>query len=88
MAIDKAQIEARLGQIIDPNMETDLISSKAVKSIDLAGDGCSIKILLGYPAASYFDALRHEIEVAVGAIEGMGSVAVSVASEIKSHAVQ
>jgi ATP-binding protein involved in chromosome partitioning len=88
MAIDKAQIEAKLGKIIDPNMETDLISSKAVKSIELVGDGCSIKILLGYPAAGYFDELRQQIESAVAAIEGMGNVAVEVASEIKSHAVQ
>ena len=88
MAIDKAQIEAKLGQIIDPNMEADLVSSKAVKSIELVGDGCSIKILLGYPAAGYFDELRQQIESAVGTIAGMGKVAVEVASEVKSHAVQ
>jgi ATP-binding protein involved in chromosome partitioning len=88
MAIDKAQIEAKLGQIIDPNMEADLVSSRAVKSIELVGDGCSIKILLGYPAAGYFDELRQQIESAVGTIAGMGKVAVEVASEVKSHAVQ
>jgi len=88
MAIDKSQIEAKLGQIIDPNMETDLVTSKAVKSIDLVGDGCSIEILLGYPAAGYFDELKQQIETAVAAIEGMGNVAVNVASQIKSHAVQ
>ena len=88
MAIDKAQIEAQLGQIIDPNMESDLVSSKAVKSIELVGDGCAIEILLGYPAAGYFDELKQQIETAVGGIEGMGSVAVTVASQIKSHAVQ
>jgi len=88
MAIDKAQIEAKLGQIIDPNMETDLVSSKSVKSVELVGEGCRIKIVLGYPAAGYFDELRQQIEAAVGAIEGMGDVAVEVSSEIKSHAVQ
>src|SRR5210317_892358 len=88
MAIDKSQIEAKLGQIIDPNMETDLVSSKAVKSIELVGDGCSIEIQLGYPAAGYFDELRQQIETAVAEIEGMGNVAVNVSSQIKSHAVQ
>ena len=88
MAIDKAQIEAKLGALIDPNMEADLVSSKAVKSIEVNGADCSVEILLGYPAAGYFDELKQEIETALGGIEGMGAVAVSVSSQVKSHAVQ
>ena len=88
MAMDKSQIEAQLGQIIDPHMETDLMSSKAVKSIDLDGDDCRIEVTLGYPAAGYFAELQQQIESAVGGIEGAGKVTVSVSSEVKSHAVQ
>ena len=58
MAIDKAQIEAKLGEVNDPNMETDLVSSKAVKSIELSGDDCRVEIVLGYPAAGYFEQLK------------------------------
>ncbi len=88
MAIDKSQIEAKLGQIIDPNSESDLVSSKAVKSIELEGDGCKIEIQLGYPAAGYFEELKQQIQTAVATIDGMGSIDVEVTSLIKSHAVQ
>ena len=88
MAIEKSQIEAKLGQIIDPNMETDLISSKAVKAIEQDGDNWKIEIQLGYPAAGYFDELKQEIKAAVGNLNGIGDVEVKVSSQIKSHAVQ
>jgi len=88
MAVDKSQIETKLGQVIDPNMETDLVSSKAVKSIEQNGDNCKIQIQLGYPAAGYFDSLKQEIEVALSDLEGIGSVEVEVSSLVKSHAVQ
>jgi len=88
MAIDKSQIKAKLGQIIDPNTETDLVSGKAVKSIELKGDDCQVEIQLGYPAAGYFDELKQEIQTALAGVEGIGQIDVSVSSKIKSHAVQ
>ncbi len=88
MAINKSQIEAKLGQIIDPNTETDLVSGKAVKSIELKGDDCQVEIQLGYPAAGYFDELKQEIQTALAGVEGIGQIDVSVSSKIKSHAVQ
>jgi ATP-binding protein involved in chromosome partitioning len=88
MAIDKSQIETRLGQIIDPNMEADLVASKAVKSITQDGDNWKVEIQLGYPAAGYFEALGQEIQEALGDLGGAGEIEVSVSSQIKSHAVQ
>ncbi len=84
MAIDKSEIEAKLGQLIDPNMDSDLISSKAVKSIEQDGDKWTIEIQLGYPAAGYFDELKQQIIDALGD----ASIEVKVSSQIKSHAVQ
>ena len=88
MPIEKSQIETQLAQIIDPNMETDLVTSKAVKSIDIDGDDCTVEILLGYPAAGYFDELRQAVESSLSSLEGIGKITVSVASKVKSHAVQ
>ena len=84
MAIDKSEIEAKLGQLIDPNMDSDLMSSKAVKSIEQDGDKWTIEIQLGYPAAGYFDELKQQIIDALGD----ASIEVKVSSQIKSHAVQ
>ena len=88
MAIEKTQVEAKLATVIDPNMETDLVSSKAVRSIEVSGDDCSVDVLLGYPAAGYFDALKSEIEAALASIDGIGQVSVTVSSQVKSHAIQ
>ena len=88
MAIDKSQIEAKLAQLVDPNTETDLISGKAIKSIEQEGDTCKVVIQLGYPAAGYFDELKQEVKTLLAGIEGMGEVEVEVSSKIKSHAVQ
>jgi ATP-binding protein involved in chromosome partitioning len=88
MAIEKAQIEAKLGQVIDPNTETDLVSGKAIKLIELDGNNCRIEILLGYPAAGFFDELKQEVQTAVAAVEGIGQVDIEVSSQVKSHAVQ
>ncbi len=88
MAIDKAQIEAQLQQVIDPNMDTDLMTGKAIKSIELDGDNCRVQIQLGYPAAGYFDELKQAAAAAVAGVDGIGEVEVEVSSQIKSHAVQ
>jgi len=88
MAIDKSQIETVLGGIVDPNMESDLVSSKAVKSIEQVGGNWKIVISLGYPAAGYFDELRQQIVAALAELDGIGEVEVEVSSQIKSHAVQ
>ncbi len=88
MAIDKSQIEAKLGQVNDPNTETDLVSGKAVKSIELDGNLCRVEIQLGYPAAGYFDELKQEVQTALAGVEGIGQIDVGVSSQVKSHAVQ
>ena len=88
MAIDKAQIEGALAEVIDQNMESDLISTGVVKDIAIDADSVSISILLGYPAAGYFDTLKQAIEDKVSVLDGLSHLQVSVSSKIKSHAVQ
>ena len=88
MAIDKSQIEAKLAQVVDPNMETDLVTSKSVKSVEQNGDNWKIEIQLGYPAAGYFDELKQMINAALGEITGLGEVDITMSSRVKSHAVQ
>jgi ATP-binding protein involved in chromosome partitioning len=88
MAIEKSQIEAKLAELVDPNTETDLVTGKAIKSIEIDGDNCKVAIQLGYPAAGYFDELKQQVEAALAGIDGMAGAEVTVESQIKSHAVQ
>ncbi len=88
MAIEKSDIEQRLGRLIDPNTETDLQSAGAIKSVEPQGDGWKIVIQLGYPAAGYFDELREAAVAALAEFDGVGPLEIEVSSRIKSHAVQ
>ncbi len=88
MAIEKSDIQQRLGRLIDPNTETDLQSAGAIKSVEPQGDGWKIVIQLGYPAAGYFDELREAAVAALAEFDGVGPLEIEVSSRIKSHAVQ
>ena len=88
MALEKSDLEAKLAQFIDPNMETDLVSSKAIKSIERDGDVWKIGIQLGYPARGYFAELEQGVKTLLGELDDIGEVEIEVSSQIKSHAVQ
>ena len=88
MSIDKAQIESALAEIIDENMEADLVASGGVKDISVDGGNVSVTLLLGYPAAGYFDTLKQAVTDKISALDGVEQISVSVSSKIKSHAVQ
>jgi len=88
MSINKQHIEAALGEIIDPYMETDLVSAKSVKDIGIDGDNVSVTLVLGYPAAGFFDDLKQLVRDKLQGLEGIGDIDVKVSSKITSHTVQ
>ncbi len=88
MSITKEQIEAAIGGIIDVNTERDLTVTRSIKSIEIDGGKVSINIVLGYPAAGYFDTLKGLVSEAVSALDGVDSVDIKISSKIVSHAVQ
>ena len=51
--VTQAQIEENLATYIDPYLERDLVSTKSVKEITIAGDTVTVKVVLGFPAAGY-----------------------------------
>ena len=86
--IVKADVENLLKSIIDPNVETDLVSAKSVKNITVEGANISVTIELGYPAKSYLAELQESIEKKLQEIAGVGKIKVEVAVNIISHSVQ
>ncbi len=88
MSIDKAQVESALAEVIDENMETNLVAAGSVKEIQVDGGKVSIVIWLGYPASGYFDTVKQAVEDKLKALDGIDEVVISIASKIKSHAVQ
>jgi len=88
MAIEKSQVEKALAELTDQHMETDLVTAGSVKAVEVDAGKVSVTLLLGYPAAGYFESLKQMVKDKVGGLEGVDEVNVSVSSKIKSHAVQ
>lgn len=86
--VSQTQIEEALKQVIDPNMEKDLVSAKAVKDIKIDGDKVSVDIVLGYPAAGYKDKLAGKLKEKVEAIDGVSSAEFNITWKIDAHSVQ
>ena len=54
-AIEKKEIENQLKNIVDPNVETDLVSAGSVKSITVEDGNVTVNLELGYPAKSFIE---------------------------------
>lgn len=86
--ISKADIENRLREFIDPNHGIDLVTAKSIRAIVIEDNNISVKVELGYPAKSYIDTLKSELEQHLKTLTGVNSVNVEVGVKIVAHAVQ
>ena len=86
--IEKIDIEKQLQNIIDPNVETDLVSARAVKSITVEAGHVVVNLELGYPAKSFIAGFKQQITDQIAALEGVSSVDVNISVSIVAHGVQ
>ncbi|WP_347988350.1 iron-sulfur cluster carrier protein ApbC [Methylomonas sp. AM2-LC] len=87
-SLDKITVENALKSFIDPNVETDLVSAKAIKKITIEGGNVSVDVQLGYPAKSYIQTLSSQLEELLKKLPGVDNVQVKVSVNIVSHSVQ
>ena len=87
-SLEKAAIELRLRDIVDPNAAKDLLAAKAVQAINIDGGTLAVHIRLGYPAQSFVAQLRAEVEDKLRDLDGVENLSVTVDWEIVSHSVQ
>jgi len=86
--ITREQIEEALKGYIEPNMEKDLVSTKAVKNIEIDGDKVKVTVLLGFPIKSVQDAISNAVKEAVEAVDGVASCEVDMGWKVEAHSVQ
>lgn len=86
--ITQVEVENLLKSIIDPNVQTDLVSAKSVKNITIKGGNVGVTIELGYPAKSYTEQLKAEITEKLQALGTVNKTDINVTSNILIHAVQ
>jgi len=77
-----------LSQLVDNATQRDYVSSGEVKAVKLDGDNVSVEIVLGYPAKSVIEDVKHSITEKLGALPGVGKVTVSITVNIVAHAAQ
>ena len=88
VSVTQQQVEAALGELIDPNTQKDFVSSKSVKSIKVEGGAVTVDVVLAYPAKSVLEEIRKNVTTRVKSLAGVGAVTVNVSSKIVTHAVQ
>ncbi len=87
MAITREQVESALKAYVDPYMESDLLSAKCVKNIEVDGDRVKVVIELGFPAGGYVDELAAKLKQQIEAA-GAANPEVEVRWTVISHAAQ
>ncbi|MGD9168806.1 MAG: iron-sulfur cluster carrier protein ApbC [Candidatus Thiodiazotropha sp.] len=73
---------------IEPHLEKDLVTAKAIKGIEIEGGKVGITVELGFPAKGCMAAVSAGVQEKVGALSGVESVEVNISSKIVAHSVQ
>lgn len=86
--ITREQIEEAIKGYIEPHMEKDLVSAKAVKDIEIDGGKVKVKVELGFPAKGFQRELAAAVREKIEAVPGVETSDVDVRWEITAHKVQ
>ena len=86
--ITREQIEEALKGYIEPHMEKDLISTKAVKNIEIDGDKVKVTVVLGFPAKGAQNDIISAIKQTVEAVDGVSACEVDLGWKVEAHSVQ
>jgi ATP-binding protein involved in chromosome partitioning len=85
--VSQEQVQQAIAQYVDPYLEKDLVSAKAVKGIEVDGGKVKVTVEMGFPMAGYHDQLVGKLVERIKAA-GAETVEVDVQVRITSHAAQ
>ena len=86
--VARSQVEDAIKAYIDPYLEGDLVSNKAIKDIKIDGDKVTVDVEMGFPVEGYKADLTAKLKEKVEAIEGINDASFNIKHKIVSHAVQ
>ncbi|NNF96202.1 MAG: iron-sulfur cluster carrier protein ApbC [Halobacteria archaeon] len=86
--VPQTQVEEALKTFIDPYLESDLISAKAIKDIKIDGDKVTVDVVLGYPADGFKAELSSKLKEKVEALDGVSEASFNISHKIDAHAAQ
>lgn len=86
--VTQAIVEAALKGYIEPHLETDLVSAKSIKGIEIDGDKVKVTVVLGFPAKGVQDQIAAAVQQAVESVDGVANCTVDLSWNIVAHTVQ
>jgi len=86
--VAQAQIEDAIKGYIDPYLEKDLVTAKAVKDIKIDGDKVAVNVVLGFPANGYKNDLIATLKEKIEGVDGISAASITVSHKIDAHAAQ
>ncbi len=86
--VSQQQVETAIREYIDPYLQKDLISAKALKNIGIDGSMVTVDLEFGFPTKTYNDIVKAQLKAKVEALEGIETANINVSSKIAKHAVQ
>jgi ATP-binding protein involved in chromosome partitioning len=73
---------------VEPNLEKDLVTAKAIKAIAIEAGKVSVTIELAFPPKGCMDDISAAVREKIEALPGVESVAVDIGVKIVAHSVQ
>jgi len=86
--LSREKVEAVLSEYVDPYLEKDLVSAKAIKNIAIEEDTLTVTVNLGFPAKKYADTLREALQKRLASITGTRKINIEIQWKVASHAIQ
>jgi len=88
MTLTREQVQNVLKQVVDPNSDIDLVSSKAVSEISVDHGSVVVDLRLGYPAKIWAKDLASMVQKRITTLDGVDKAVVNVQWEVEAHTVQ
>ncbi|MEJ2608761.1 MAG: iron-sulfur cluster carrier protein ApbC [Candidatus Thiodiazotropha sp.] len=73
---------------IEPHLEKDLVTAKAIKGVEIEAGQVKVTIELGFPAKGCFGDIEEALSDKIKALAGVESVKFAITSKIVAHSVQ
>ena len=84
----KKTVETELGRFNEPYLDTDLMSARAVRSLEVTGERVTLELDLGFPCGNYGQKLAEQVRAMLEAVDGIERADVTVGFSVAARAVQ
>ncbi len=88
MAVTKEQIIDQLRKVNDPELHRDLVTLNMVKNVAVCEGNVSVTVELTTPACPLKEKIEHDIQAAIGLLDGVQEVSVDFTADVAAASPQ